>query len=264
MLVPMELKLEHEIAKRLRHAEANAEPIEPFAHEIGEREMLRAYDIQHLNTQHGLSSGRILRGRKIGLTAKTVQQQLGVDEPDYGALFCDMEIENEGTLDLDSMIDPKIEAEIALVLDRDIDEENLSIEQIREHVAYATSSLEIVDSRLKNWRIGIVDTIADNGASSKFVLGKERVPISEIDLAACNMQLARNGSVVSTGTGAATLGHPLRALRWLANILVRHGYPLRRGDLVLTGALGPVAPLAHGDIFEAYFDGMSAVRLNVR
>jgi len=252
------------IAERLRSAETNAKPIDPFGHEIGEKEVVRAYNIQHLNTRHALSNGRIFRGRKIGLTAKVMQRQLGVDEPDYGALFADMEIENGGSLHLSNMISPRIEAEIALVIGQDIDQEHLDLNQLKSSVAYAMSSLEIVDSRLKNWRIGFVDTIADNGASSKFVLGEKHVSLGDIDLKSSKMELFKNGKVVSAGKGSATLGDPLNALAWLANILVQHGHPLRKGDIVLTGALGPVSSIASNDVFTATFDGLSDVTLNIK
>ena len=259
----MSIMIENSIGARLRNAERTAEPIAPFAVELGTGNIAGAYRVQHANTEHAIASGRVFRGRKIGLTARAVQEQLGVNEPDYGALLVDMEIVNGGTLKLDELISPRIEAEIGLVIARDIDHPGLSPLDLEAHVDHAVSALEIVDSRLKDWRIGILDTIADNGASARFVLGSKQVPIRDVDLARCRMQLMRNGEVVSTGIGKATLGHPLKALAWLVDTLIDHGRPLRAGDLVLTGALGPVASLASGDRFEATFEGLSPVAVNV-
>lgn len=256
--------IETTIAERLRTAERTASSIEPFANEIGDDDILAAYRIQQINVENGMKANRRFRGRKIGLTARSVQEQLGVNEPDYGTLFSDMEITNGGTLDLSALINPRVEAEIAFVLSHDIDEPSLSHDALEGKIGFAVSALEIVDSRLKNWRIGILDTIADNGASSRFVLGDTEAPISEIDLANSRMELRRNGEIVSSGTGADTLGHPLKALGWLADTLIEHGRPLYAGDLVLTGALGPVSTLASGDRFEATFDELSPVTLRVK
>lgn len=253
----------NDIALRLWEAEHRVEPILPFADQIGANGIAEAYRIQRANITRGLEAGRVLRGRKIGLTSRAVQKQLGVDEPDYGTLFADMEIKTGGTLDHSALIAPKIEAEIALFIGQDVTEAGMDEAALGAHVSAAASSLEIVDSRLKDWQIGILDTIADNGASACFVLGEMRVPLSEIDLGQCRMELLRNGTVVSEGTGAETLGHPLKALAWLADILIKHGQPLLAGDIVLTGALGPVVPIAVGDHFEAVFDGLSPVALRI-
>ena len=257
-------ELEQEIAATLRRAEREASPVEPFAARLGVGDVMRAYRVQQLNTDHALASGRRLCGRKIGLTAKAVQQQLGVDEPDYGALFADMRIDDGGTVALSELIAPRIEAEIALILGTDIAEKGGTAEGLARCVAHAVPALEIVDSRLRDWQISIVDTIADNGASARFVLGSERHALAGRDLAQCRMALRRNDVEVSSGTGAASMGGPLHALAWLADTLVDHGKPLRAGDVVLTGALGPVETMAPGDRFRASFDQLSDVTLHVR
>lgn len=260
----MSSTLETEIAERLRNAEARAQPIEPFAHSLGANGIERAYRIQHINTAHGIAAGRKFCGRKIGLTAKTVQQQLGVDQPDYGALFEDMRLPSGGMLDLAPLIDPRIEAEIALVLGKGIAEQGMSPRDLAACVRYATPALEIVDSRLKDWKIGFADTIADNGASARFVLGEQCHDIQGLDLTAGRMELRRNGALVSSGQGSSTMGGPVHALAWLAETLITHGRPLQAGDVVLTGALGPVVPLAPGDVFQASIDQLSSVSLSIR
>ncbi|MCB9948248.1 MAG: fumarylacetoacetate hydrolase family protein [Rhodospirillaceae bacterium] len=256
--------LDREIARQLRMAERMAAPIAPFAHRIGPADIDRAYRIQHLNTRHAIEAGRQHCGWKIGLTAEAVQRQLGVDEPDYGALHADMALRSGDSLDLSNLIHPRIEAEIGLVVSSDITRRGLSPETVAGSIAHAVPALEIVDSRIADWKIGIVDTIADNGAAARFVLGDRTHPLGTVDLARCRMELRRNGVPVSAGVGAASLGHPLTALCWLADILIDHGMVLRTGDLVLTGALGPVAPLASGDRFTAAFDQLSDVTLHVR
>ncbi|MCP5032005.1 MAG: 2-keto-4-pentenoate hydratase [Actinomycetia bacterium] len=256
-------ELEEQIAAELRAAEESASPIEPFAARLGEDDVERAYRVQHLNTAFALSAGRTLRGRKIGLTAEAVQQQLGVDEPDYGALFADMRIPDGGSVDAAMLISPRIEAELALVVGTGISEPDLPLDELAACVSYAVPALEIVDSRLRDWRIGIVDTIADNGASARFVLGENHHAVDGLDLSSCGMELFRNGELVSSGQASATMGGPLQALRWLVDTLVRHDLPLGPGDVVLTGALGPVIAMAPGDRFQAHFDPLSSVSLNV-
>lgn len=250
------------VAARLREAEAAASAIPPFAEELGVGRVDLAYEVQRINVEHWRAAGRRKIGRKIGLTSKTVQQQLGVDQPDYGTLFSDMEIGNGDSLKRDRFILPKVEAEIAFVLKRDITDPDPTIAQVMQAIDFALPALEIVDSRIKDWNISIVDTVADNGAASRYVLGLEPRKLDNLDLENCGMSLRRNGEVVSIGTGSASLGHPLKAALWLARTLVEHGDALRAGDLVLTGALGPVSEARPGDLFEGKISGFSAVRVH--
>jgi 2-keto-4-pentenoate hydratase len=250
------------VAGRLREAERTLHPIAPFAEELGEGNISGAYAVQRLNVQHWISSGRRRVGRKIGLTSKTVQQQLGVDQPDYGTLFSDTEIGHGDSIRREQFIAPRVEAEIALVLERDITESDASVSEIMRAVAFVVPALEIVDCRIKDWKITIVDTIADNGASSRFVLGMQPRRLHDLDLENCGMTLFRNNEVASIGTGSACLGHPLKAAQWLARTLVTDGEPLRAGDIILTGALGPMVEARSGDLFESHIGGLSSVRLH--
>lgn len=252
------------VAARLREAEKTLRPILPFAHELGLGKVEVAYDVQKLNVAYWRANGRRQTGRKIGLTSKTVQQQLGVDQPDYGTLFSDMEIGHGESIRRDRLIAPRVEAEIALILDCDITDADVTIAQLMHATAFAVPALEIVDSRIKDWKITIVDTVSDNGASSKYVLGLEPRRLYDLDLENCGMTLYRNGEIASIGTGSACLGHPLKAAQWLARILVEHGEPLRAGDTILTGALGPMIEAQAGDLFESKIGGLSAVRLHFR
>jgi 2-keto-4-pentenoate hydratase len=250
------------LASRLRAAEADCSPIDPIASELGEKNVAAAYAVQAEVTKRGIADGRRLVGRKIGLTSKAVQQQLGVDQPDYGALFADMEILTGGEIQNSKLIQPRIEAEIAVVLDRDLPERDVTMAELMRAIGYVVPALEIVDSRIRDWKITILDTVADNGSSARFVLGAAPKRLTDVDLEACGMTMTRNGAIVSVGSGAACLGHPLKAALWLARAMSEAANPLRAGDVVLTGALGPVSPATAGEFYEAKISGFAPV--NVR
>jgi 2-keto-4-pentenoate hydratase len=252
----------NDLATRLLAAEADCMPIDPIAAELGAKDIAAAYAVQAEVTKRGIADGRRLVGRKIGLTSKAVQQQLGVDQPDYGALFADMEVVTGGEIQCARLIQPRIEAEIAIVLERDLPEADVTMGELMRAVAYVVPALEIVDSRVRDWKITILDTVADNGSSARFVLGAAPRRLTDIDLEACGMAMTRNGAVVSVGSGAACLGHPLKAALWLARAMSAAGYSLRAGDVVLTGALGPVSPASLGELYEARISGFAPV--NVR
>ncbi|MFF5306375.1 2-keto-4-pentenoate hydratase [Streptomyces sp. NPDC013161] len=220
-----------------------------------------AYAVQQLNVRRGVDAGRRIVGRKIGLTSPAVQRQLGVDQPDFGALFADMAVPDGGEVPLGRLLQPKVEAEVALVLGRDLPERECTIVDVLRAVDFALPALEIVDSRVRNWEISLVDTVADNASCGLYVLGATPVPLTAIDLRAVTMTMTRGGETVSEGTGADCLGSPLTAAVWLASALAERGDPLRAGDLVLTGALGPMTPAAPGDAFEAHISDLGSVRV---
>ena len=215
-----------------------------------------AYAVQAINTQRWLAAGRRIVGRKVGLTAKAVQRQLGVDQPDFGVLFGDMRIRDGGTLPFGKVLQPKAEAEVAIVLGSDLTGPDITVDQVTHATAYATAAIEIVDSRIADWRITFADTVADNGSSAFFVLSGESKPIGGLDLYTCGMVLQINGEIVSLGAGAACLGHPLNAATWLARTLAARGEALRAGDIILTGALGPMVALKPGDQVRAIVGGL--------
>jgi 2-keto-4-pentenoate hydratase len=203
-----------------------------------------------------------LSGRKIGLTAKSVQRQLGVDQPDFGMLFDHMSVADGESVPIRTLIAPKCEAEVAFVLGDDLDCECPTTVDALAAIDYALPAIEIVDSRIANWDIGIVDTIADNASSGLFVLGSRPVAVEDLDLRLCGMSLQKNGTGVSYGAGAAGLGSPLTALLWLARTMHASGRPLQAGDVVLSGALGPMVAAAAGDLFEARIGGLGSVRVS--
>lgn len=246
-------------AQRLWGAEKERVPCAPIRDLIGEKDIELAYAIQQHNIGRELALGRRISGRKIGITAKTVQQQLNVFEPDFGALFADMEIGHGGVVPANRLIRPKVEAEVMIVLNRDLDHEMVNFSDVIRATEFAVASLEIVDCRLKNWDIRITDTVADNGAAAMYVVGASPKPILDVDLANCAMTMHRNGELVSEGRGELCMGHPINAAVWLARSLHKLGTPLRAGDAILTGALGPMVTAEPGDRFEARIEGLGNV-----
>ncbi|WP_028222766.1 2-keto-4-pentenoate hydratase [Paraburkholderia oxyphila] len=268
-------KLIQALAARLREAEASRVAIEPVRGEIvtsGDPlggnppggapldDMATAYAVQQANVDLRVANGERIVGRKIGLTSLAVQKQLGVDQPDFGALFASMAYGDGEAIPLSQLIQPKVEAEIALVLERDLTREKHTFVDILNATAYALAAIEVVDSRIQNWDIRFVDTVADNASSARFVLGSRPVPLSRIDLTACAMELSRDGDVLSRGNGAACLGNPLNAAVWLADRMAQLGTPLRAGDVVLTGALGPMVAVKEPGTCTAQIDGLGSVR----
>jgi 2-keto-4-pentenoate hydratase len=216
-----------------------------------------------VNTRRSIEAGRRVSGRKIGLTSKAVQQQLGVDQPDFGTLFVDTEYGDGIEVPMSRLIQPRAEAEVALVLERDLDAAPHGFAEIVRAVAFALPAIEVVDSRVEGWQIGIVDTVADNASCGLYVLGGRPMPLSAFDVRTVPMSLRKNGAEVSSGSGAACLGNPLHAARWLADTLCQRGIPLRAGDVVMTGALGPMQPIVVGDEVEASFGTLGTVTTRV-
>ncbi|MEU5506092.1 2-keto-4-pentenoate hydratase [Streptomyces fungicidicus] len=248
-----------EAAQRLLQASAGRAPCTPVRDLIGADDVKSAYAVQELLTAHRLESGARVTGRKIGLTSPAVQAQLGVDQPDFGVLFDDMQVTDAGPVPAGRLIQPKVEAEIAFVLGTDLAEGPLDDEQVRAAVAYASPALEIVDSRIADWDITFGDTVADNGSSALYVLGRAQQTLAEFEPVDATMTLARAGEIVSSGTGAACLGDPLNALAWLARTAREVGSPLRAGEVVLSGALGPMVVAQAGDAFTADITGLGSV-----
>ncbi|HEV3104805.1 MAG TPA: fumarylacetoacetate hydrolase family protein [Trinickia sp.] len=235
-------------------------PIRTAIDAIGGDALDLAYRIQAINTERQLQAGARLVGRKIGLTSRAVQAQLGVDQPDFGALFDHMAYGDGEEIPFALTQQPKVEAEIALVLERDLTHERHTIADVISATAYALPAIEIVGSRIANWDIRLTDTVADNASSGLFVLGARPVKLDAFDIVGCGMVMERDGDQVSVGAGAACLGNPLNAAVWLANTMTRVGAPLRAGDIVLTGALGPMAAVRPGDVFSAHIQGLGSVR----
>ncbi len=246
-------------ADRLLGAALASQPCAPVRDLLGDSNQALAYAVQQRVAQKRIAAGCRIVGHKIGLTAISVQRQLKVDTPDFGVLFDDMDVPCGGVVPVGVLMQPKCEAEIAFVLGSDLDDHRLCTADILGAIDYAVAAIEIVDSRIADWNIRITDTIADNASAGLMVLGQQARRVSEIDLRMCGMVLERRGDPVSTGVGAACLGSPVNAALWLARTLARAGTPLRRGSVVLTGALGPMVAAAPGDVFEARISGLGSV-----
>jgi 2-keto-4-pentenoate hydratase len=197
-------------------------------------------------------------GRKIGATSEAVQTQLGVDQPDFGYLLSDMDVSDDHPISMRPLLQPRVEAEVAFRLATDVDpgdEAEITLAAVRAAVDVALPALEIVDSRIDRWDIGFTDTVADNASSGLYVVGQDGRTLEELEPRDVDMSLTVNGEERSAGTGAACLGDPLEALRWLAVQCHRFGDPLRAGQVVLSGALGPFVPFASGDEVVACISG---------
>jgi len=247
------------LALRLREADSTGIAIAPIREELAQDGPEAAYQVQEINTCHHLQHGRRLVGRKIGLTSKSVQQQLGVDAPDFGMLFADMELAPGEPVAMDRVLQPKVEAEIAIVLRRDLVDADLTLSRLISAVAYVLPAVEIVGSRIRNWDIKLLDTIADNASSGLYALGTEPRRLDQVDLRLCGMVMERRGEIVSVGAGAACLGHPLNAALWLARKMVEVRRPLREGDVIMSGALGPMVAVSPGDVIETSIGGLGSV-----
>jgi 2-keto-4-pentenoate hydratase len=201
-----------------------------------------------------------LSGRKIGLTSAAVQKQMGVDQPDFGMLFADMAVADGEEIAPSRLYQPRVEGEIAFFLGRDLTGEAITLAEVMAAIDYAVAAIEVVGSRIADWNIGILDTIADNASSGLYVLGATPVRLGAFDARLCGMVIEQRGEPVSVGAGAACLGHPLSAVLWLARKMVAVGRPLRAGDLVLSGALGPMVAARPGEVYELRISGLGSVR----
>ena len=246
-------------ALALRSARAARRPIAPISASYGIAGLEAAYAVAELNTQARIAEGRQVVGKKIGLTSRSVQQQLGVDQPDFGVLFDDMEFLNGASIPMQRLMQPKVEAEVAFVVGEDLSCAEPSWGQFLRVIAYAVPAIEIVDSAIADWKISLVDTVADNASCGLYVLGDQPVALGGLSLAEVGMHMTRNGEVVSVGSGAACMGHPLRAAYWLARTMAARGQVLKAGEVILSGALGPMVPVAAGDAVEVCLGALGSV-----
>jgi len=249
-----------DLAARLRLAGESGEAVAPIREQIDSEDVASAYAIQQANTDFWLKAGRRLVGRKIGLTSRAVQKQLGVNTPDVGMLFADMALGDGDEVALSRVLQPRAEAEVALVLERDLSHADCTLSELISATAYALPAIEIVGSRIRAWDIKLVDTIADNASAGLYVLGAEPKKLEGLDLRLAGMVMQRRGEPVSLGAGAACLGNPLNAAVWLARTMVEMGNPLKAGDVIMTGALGPMVGVAAGDVLDVRICGLGSVR----
>ena len=246
-------------AARLDTASREGTPVAPVRDLLGEQDIAAAYAVQQELTRRRLAGGAVVTGRKIGLTSPAVQRQLGVDQPDFGVLFADMDVSGEAEVPSGRLLQPKAEAEIAFVLGEDLADGVFDAARVRAAVEYAVAAIEIVDSRVADWDIRLTDTIADNASSGLYVLADRRLTLDAFEPREVTMRMYAEGEPVSEGTGAACLGDPLNALAWLARTAQAYGEPLRAGQVVLSGALGPMVPAPPGSRIHAEIGPLGTV-----
>lgn len=243
-----------ELAEKLRQASLNGEEIGPLVDEKKDLTIEEAYAIQLYNIDQKLNDGQTIVGKKIGLTSKAMQDSLGVDEPDYGHLLDDMVIPSDNPVVYsDQVMQPRAEGELAFVLKKDLVGPNVTVEEVLDATESIVASIEIVDSRVKDWKISLRDTVADNASSAMYVLGENFLKPDEVDRIGVKMQLFKNDELINEGTGAAVLGDPAYCVAWLANKLHDYDITLKAGEVILAGALSAAIDAEPGDEFTCKF-----------
>lgn len=244
---------------RLATAAATRTPCAPVREFLGTTDIDAAYSVQRRLNADRVASGARVVGAKIGLTAPAVQQQFGVFQPDFGVLFDDMVYAHTEPVPLGTLLQPRAEGEIAFVLGRDIDNPGASVADVLRATEFVLPAIEIVDSRIEGWDLTITDTVADNASTGAVVLGTTPYSLRGLDLAQVGMVLDCDGEPVSFGAGHACLGSPVVAVAWLARELVRREQVLRAGDVIMSGALGPMVPFGEAHTFRLRLDGLGQV-----
>lgn len=249
-------------AERLIQASESATPCPPVRDLIGSDDQDLAYLVQQLVTQHRVANGARLVGRKIGLTSGAVQKQLGVDKPDFGVLFEDMMYTDGATVTADAVLQARVEAELAFVLNADLVAGPLDVDQVRAATAYVLPALEICGSRIAGWDITFADTVADNASAGAVVLGGTPIKLDDVDTAGVVMSMTIDGVEASTGSGRSCMGDPANAVAWLAQVSRENGSPLRAGEVVMSGALGPMCALEPGATVATEITGVGTVTMS--
>ncbi len=250
------------VADALRDAEAERTPIPPLRETWPEIDVVDSYEIQLLNIRRRLEAGARVNGHKVGLSSRAMQEMMGVDEPDYGHLLSDMEVFSDQPVPASRYCYPRVEVEVGFILGDSLPGEGCTEEDVIRATSFVAPAIELIDSRIVDWRIGLVDTIADNASSAGFILGPERVPPTELDLKKIEARLLRNGEQVAEGRSDAVLGDPVIAVAWLARKVASFGVRLEAGHVILPGSVHRAIDVAPGDHFTAEFDGLGHVDLS--
>lgn len=254
------MSLHKDLGKQLFDSLNSGQSIAPLRDQIN-NDIDAAYSIQKELVALRKARGEKVVGKKIGLTSFAVQEQLGVDQPDYGILFDTMDVSASGTFDTSKAILPKVEGELTFVLGKDITASNITMAMLKDAISEIHASIEIVDSRVEGWNIRISDTIADNASGSHFIIGKDFKTLEEMDPSTAIMRLYKNGECCSEGSGKACMDNPLNAALWLAQKMADQGEPLTKGEVLLSGALGPMVPVVQGDKITLEIDGFESIVL---
>jgi 2-keto-4-pentenoate hydratase len=251
-------------ADSLYKAEKGAYQIETISTDNLDMTVQDAYEIQLLNVEKRIDDGDKIIGMKVGLTSRAMQNLLGVNEPDYGHLTDSMLLLEGEICSLDELNQPKVEGELAFCLKKPLKGPGATIADVYNATGWVVPAIEIVDSRIKDWKIKLVDTIADNGSSAKLVLGGRMTKIEDIDMQLIGMTLEKNGEILSTGTGAAVWGNPAAAVVWLVNKLAEFDIGLEEGNIILSGAVTAAETAISGDSFTIRFQGMGSVTVKFK
>lgn len=248
------------LTNQLKMAENSCVPIAKISEKHPELTLEDAYAIQLGNINNELLAGRRITGKKIGLTSHAVQNMLGVDQPDFGHLLDSMEVKG-GIVPMNHLIQPRAEGEIAFVLKNDLKGPGVTAEDVLRATDYVSAAIEIVDSRIAKWQIGIIDTVADNASAGMYILSDKKVRPEDIDLKAETMWFQRNGEPINIGQGSVALGDPAYCVAWLANTLAGFGVTLKKGEVILSGALSAMLDAKAGDSFKATFNTLGEVEV---
>jgi 2-keto-4-pentenoate hydratase len=251
-----------ELAAELAQAERSRVAITPLTAAHPDIDVVDAYEIQLLNIRQRVAEGATVVGHKVGLSSEAMQKMMGVDEPDYGHLLADMEVFEDKPVVAGRFLYPRVEVEVGFILADDLPGAGCTEDDVLAATAAFAPSIELIDTRIKDWKIALCDTIADNASSAGYVLGKERVSPKDIDIKGIDAVLTRNGEVVAEGRSDAVLGNPVTAVAWLARKVDSFGVRLRAGDIVLPGSCTRAIDARPGDEFVAEFTGLGSVRLS--
>jgi 2-keto-4-pentenoate hydratase len=251
-----------ELAAELADAERSRVPMAPLTSIHSDIDVVDAYEIQLINIRQRVAEGARVVGHKVGLSSEAMQKMMGVDEPDYGHLLADMEVFEDTPVPAGRFLYPRVEVEVGFILADDLPGAGCTEDDVLAATAAFAPSIELIDTRIKDWKIALCDTIADNASSAGFVLGKERVSPKDIDIKGIDAVLTRNGEVVAEGRSDAVLGNPVTAVAWLARKVDSFGVRLKAGDIVLPGSCTRAIDARPGDEFVADFTGLGSVRLS--
>jgi 2-keto-4-pentenoate hydratase len=252
------------VAQALWEAERDRAPISPLTAEYPDIDVVDAYEIQLINIKRRTEAGRLIRGHKVGLSSKAMQEMMGVDEPDYGHLLDDMFVFEDESIDTSALCFPRVEVEVGFILGDSLPAPGCNAADVLRATAYVVPALEIIDSRIEDWKISLCDTIADNASSCRVVIGARATRIDQVDLRTVGATLRRNGTIIATGSAGAVLGNPVTAVAWLANTVHRFDVKLEAGHVILPGSCTRAYDVAPGDNLRADFDTLGGVSINFR
>ncbi|RFD24684.1 2-keto-4-pentenoate hydratase [Mycobacterium uberis] len=258
----LSVAIRDELAADLAQAERSGDPIAPLTAAHPDIDVIDAYEIQLINVRHRVAEGARVLGHKVGLSSLVMQQMMGVDEPDYGHLLDEMQVFEDIPVKAAGYLYPRVEVEVGFILAADLSGADCTEDDVLAATDALVPTIELIDTRIIDWKIALCDTIADNASSAGFVLGTAQISPADVDVKTIDAVLRRNGEVVAEGRSDAVLGNPVTAVAWLARKVDSFGVRLRKGDIVLPGSCTRAIDVRVGDEFVADFSGLGSVRLS--